>query len=246
MRVGISLVIYVAWIAITLVGAVLITQGDTSLDELVSSGICWHFAVAIALLLVAIWVFKWRDMAFSKPHALIRVMWFPMIYLVLFAGGVSLKGLPPLSVVTFVIINTLMVGASEEIMFRGVLFRAFKRALPIWPAIVLTSILFGAVHTMNVFITGALDAALVQSVAAGMTGVIFLAIVIRTGSIWPAIVYHFLWDCLLFLLTTSSGTERAEASAIEASALAHLIPILLNVPNLIFALFLLRHVGKES
>lgn len=151
-----SLAIYVLWIASTLFGARLIAGSDTSLDELVSTGIGWHFGVAIALLLVAIVVFKWNDMHFTKPHSLGRVLWFPAIYLVLFAGGVTFLVAPPLSVVLFLAINTLMVGASEEIMFRGVLFRAFEKAMPIWPTIILTSVLFGAVHSLNVFITGEL------------------------------------------------------------------------------------------
>jgi membrane protease YdiL (CAAX protease family) len=243
-RVWISLVIYVTWIAITMFGARLIAGGETTLDELVSTGIGWHFAAAIALLLVAIMIFKWKDMHFTRPHSLLRVMWFPAIYLVLFATGVAFLGPPPLSVVLFVAINTLMVGASEEIMFRGVLFRAFDKVMTIWPAIILTSVLFGAVHTLNAFITGEIVPAMMQSIAAGMSGLVFMAILIRTGSIWPAIIYHFLWDCLLFLVGIGAAASP-EANSGDPGAVAMYGPVLLNLPNLIFALVLLRHVSKE-
>lgn len=241
-RIYISLIIYAAWISVTLFGARLISDGETSLNELVSSGIGWQFAVALGLLLAAILAFKWNDLQFTKPHSLVRVMWFPTIYLVVFAASFVFVKLPPLSIVMFVAINTLMIGASEEIMFRGVLFRAFDKAMSIWLAIILTSVLFGAVHTLNVFITGELGPAVLQSIAAMMSGLVFMAIVIRTGSIWPAIIYHFLWDCLIFLLTSNVSVANP---ADEPGVLAIFAPILLNLPNLIFSLILLRNVGKE-
>lgn len=242
-RIWISLVVFVAWIGITMFGARLIAGGETDLNDLVSAGIAWHFAVAIALLLVAIVVFRWNDMQFTKPHSLVRVMWFPSIYLVLFVAGLAFLGAPPWSVVVFVAINTLMVGASEEIMFRGVLFRAFDKAMSIWPAIILTSVLFGAVHALNAFITGELGQALIQSLAAGMSGLVFMAILIRTGSIWPAIIYHFLWDWLIFL--ASIGASDVSPEAADPGAIALFGPLLLNLPNMIFALILLRNVGME-
>lgn len=244
-RITISLLIYILWIIITMFGARLIAGGEVALNDLVSKGIGWHFAIAIGLLLVSILVFKWNDMHFNRPHALIRVMWFPSIYLVFYAAALTYFGSPPLSVVMFVGINTLMVGISEELMFRGVLFRAFEKAMAIWPAIILSSVLFGAVHSLNVFITGELGQSLLQSIAAGMSGLVFIAIVIRSGSIWPAIVYHFLWDFLLFLVSNQAGQGNVDTHA-EASNLAMLFPIFLNLPNVIFALLLLRGVGKKQ
>lgn len=244
-RISISLVIYVVWIAITLFGARLIAGGETDLDELVSTSVGWHFAAAIALLVTALVVFRWKDMRFTRPHSLVHIMWFPSIYLVFFAGGLIFVGAPSLSVVIFVVINTLMVGASEEIMFRGVLFRALEKAMPIWPAIIVTSVLFGAVHSLNVFITGDLMPSVIQSIAAGMSGLVFMAIVIRTGSIWPAIVYHFIWDCLLFLLGSVASAANPETAAADVGAIALFGPILLNLPNAIFALYLLRNVGGD-
>lgn len=227
-------------------GARVIAGGEVALDELVSSGIGWHFGIAIALLVLAIQIFEWKDIGFAKPHSLLLVLWFPSIYLFAFAGGITFLGLPPSRVVFFVALNSLMVGASEEIMFRGVLFRALENAMPIWPAIILTSVLFGAVHVLNVFITGDFIPALMQSIAAAMSGFIFIAILIRTGSIWPAIIYHFLWDCLIFLAGSGASAANSESTTVDVGAAALYAPILLNLPNLICALLLLRNVGKES
>ena len=245
-RISISLAIYLIWIVITLVGARLIVGDDATLDELVTNGIGWHFLGAVALLLAARILFRWNDLGFNRPHSLLRVMWFPSLYLFFFAGVIVLFGLPPISVVFFVGVNTLLVGISEEVMFRGVLFRAFDKAISLWPAILITSALFGAVHILNVFITGELVPALMQAVAATMSGIVFMAILLRTGSIWPAIVYHFLWDCLLFLLGSAAHASTQSTADEQTAGLSVALPILLNLPNLICALILLRGVKQTK
>lgn len=245
-RISISLAIYLIWIVITLVGARPIVGDDATLDELVTNGIGWHFLGAVVLLLAARILFRWNDLGFNRPHSLLCVMWFPSLYLFVFAGVIVLFGLPPISVVFFVGVNTLLVGISEEVMFRGVLFRAFDKAMALWPAILITSVLFGAVHILNVFITGELVPAVMQAVAATMSGIVFMAILLRTGSIWPAIVYHFLWDCLLFLLGSAAHASTQATADEKTTGLSVALPILLNLPNLICALILLRGVKQTK
>lgn len=121
----------------------------------------------------------------------------------------------------------------------------------VWTAIIITTVLFGAVHVLNGFTTGEWGTAVLQAVAAGMSGLIFIAIVIRTGSLWPAIIYHFLWDCMLFLLGTASAArpEAAADSGTEAALErggAVLFPLLIALPNFLCALVLLRNVRDAS
>lgn len=224
-----------------MLGAQYIAGSEVSLVELVSERVGWHFLLAIALLLISIAVFNWGDIGFNKPYSILRTMWFPSVYLILFLAGLVYFGLPAENTVLFIVLNTFLVGVSEEVMFRGILFRAFEQAMTIWPAILLTSFMFGAVHALNVFITGDLGPAIMQSIAAGMSGLVFLAIVLRTGSIWTAIIYHFLWDCLLFLI----GSAAPEVNSESSNSMALYGPILLNLPNAIFALILLRNIAKE-
>lgn len=170
-------------------------------------------------------------------------MWFPCIYLVLMVGAIILFGIPPLGALVLVFLNTMMVGFSEEVMFRGVLFRASLERMAIWPAIILNMVLFGGVHAFNGFITGDFGTALVQSLAAGMSGLVFMAILLRTGSIWPAIIYHGLWDFLLFTIGVASAGSGEVAG--EAPAGSVYAPVLMNLPNFIFALILLRKIHKD-
>ena len=245
-RFWISLVVLVLWGAATMFGAQTIGGGeDISLDDLVQHGIGWQFVAAIVILLVAIAVFKWRDIGFVRPRSLFAVMWFPSIYLVLFAVAIAFMGLPPIAVTLLVLLNTMMVGFSEEVMFRGVLFRASIERMPIWPAIVLNMVLFGGVHAFNGFITGDFGAAFIQSAAAAMSGLVFMAILLRTGSIWPAIIYHGLWDFALFTIGLASSGSGAGDVAADVPSYAAYAPIAMNLPNSLFALFLLRSIHKQ-
>lgn len=49
------------------------------------------------------------------------------------------------------------------------LLQAFRRTVSIWPAVALTTLAFGAIHILNVFMTGEPRAALIQSAAAALT-----------------------------------------------------------------------------
>jgi len=238
------------WIAVTLLGAKLLLGGEqVPLDEMVKNGIGWQFVSAVVLLMAVINARKWNDLAFSPPHSVVRVMWFPTLWIGLISMMFFIIGLPSGRTLAFIAINTLLVGISEEVMFRGVLFRAILTQYRVWTAIVVSSILFGAVHILNVFNTGDLAGAVMQSVPAGMSGILFVAIVIRTGSIWPAIMYHALWDCVLFTMITGSQTSGLEANpdALESLGMAKtLLPIGLGLPNFICGLILLRHVRDSS
>ena len=245
-RFWISIAVLLLWGAATMFGAQILGGGEEiSLDELVRQGVGWQFVAAIAILLAAIAIFRWRDIGFVRPHSLFRVMWFPCIYLLLFGAGIVYLGLPPLVTTLLVFLNTMMVGFSEEVMFRGVLFRASIERMSVWPAILLNMMLFGGVHAFNGFITGEFGAAIQQSFAAGMSGLVFIAIMLRTGSIWPAIIYHGLWDFALFTVGMASAASGGGEAAGELPAYAGYLPIVMNLPNFIFALILLRNIHKD-
>lgn len=78
---------------------------------------------------------------------------------------------------------------AEEIIFRGYLFGTLRRAVPVWAAILITSLLFGAIHGQwNVGVD-----------------VFFLSIVscvlrLRTGSLWSSMLLHMMKNGLAFYI----------------------------------------------
>lgn len=67
----------------------------------------------------------------------------------------------------------------EELAFRGFILSGLRRLGHKWAAIVLTSVFFGLAHGL-----------LQQSLSACAVGIVIGYVVIKTGSLWPAVLYH--------------------------------------------------------
>ncbi len=242
-----ALAVYAGWVLLTLFGMRWASDGSKKpLVETISHGIAWNLVMAISLLAVATLAMGWRDLKFVAPRPLgsLKILWFPSLYLALFALLVVTLGAPPAHTVLFVALNTWLVGLSEEWMFRGVLFQALRSRFAMWPSILLMSVLFGAVHVLNVFVTGHLFEAAVQAVAAFLSGLVLVALLVRTGSIWVPIAYHALWDFGTFM--SSAGGKTPSQGADLSQGWAWALPILLVLPNCLYALFLLRRVRNDT
>lgn len=80
----------------------------------------------------------------------------------------------------------------EELLFRGFIFGGLRQRLSLWPAAVISGLIFGSLHLT----AGDLAVALQLSVF----GVILAWLYDRTGSLWPAILLHGLNNALAFTL----------------------------------------------
>lgn len=232
-----SLAALVVWLAVTLGGRWLESGGNQqSLADAAGGrvGVAWVlaalFAAAVAL---ASNDHRAAGICAPQPAKSVRLVWLPLLYSMLMLLVAWASGLPPRGVVLIVAFNTAMVALSEELMFRAVLLQGFLDKYAIWPAVLMSSAIFGIVHAANGFATGDIGAALWQSVAAAMQGVAYAAIRLRTRSVWPMVVVHGLWD---FSLMTSmlAATAEGETSALPYAALLAVLPLCL------YGLYLLR------
>lgn len=243
-KLGIALAIFLGWAVITMGFDVAQAGGAISLEALVSQRIVIGLVVAPAFLLAVMAWLRWDGIGFGPPtpQRALLLLWLPLAYIVAILASVALRGFPPAATIAFVFINTLLVGISEELMFRGILFRGALSRMTIWKAIWLSCILFGLIHALNVFITGDLVPALLQALAAFMSGVLFMALRIRSGSLYPLIIIHALWDFSLFVGMPTAATPQAAATL---SPLAMAAPVLLVLPLFLYGLFLMRHVSRD-
>jgi len=103
-------------------------------------------------------------------------------------GPFDLHGLEgPLWLTGFAVLFGL-VALTEELMMRGPLLTLFSRAFGFWPAAVISSLIFMALHMAN---KGESPIGLVNVFLVGMA----LAWTrLRTGSLWLAIGFHAAWD----------------------------------------------------
>jgi len=89
----------------------------------------------------------------------------------------------------FLAFFTLVIVApvSEEILFRGYLLGKLRKYIPVWAAILITSLLFGIVHfAWNV------------SVDVFALSIVLCLLRIQTGRLWPSILLHMIKNGIAF------------------------------------------------
>lgn len=248
-RLPAALAAFVAWVAITgFAGSLFFGEEQVSLDQLLSRGVAPQVVLACVFLALVTPFFPRRPVGLVPPvsrRSLLLVL--PAaIYLALFFGLAIVIGLPPLKTIGFILVNACLVGFSEELACRGILFQGFRARYRIWPTIWLTSLIFGALHVLNGFVTGHFGLAVVQALAAFCTGMLFMAIRVRTGSLYPGMVLHALWD-LGALLAVVAAVQKAGGQAPDTElGLVLLLPIVGVLPNLLYGLYLLRHASRDE
>lgn len=123
-------------------------------------------------------------------------------------------------------------GFSEEVMFRGPGIANFMRVtekeekIPVifW----VSSLSFGLMHLTNLLAGADPLMTVVQTVSAVGAGMLFSAIFLRTGNLWPGIIYHTLVDFACFVsedLLATDGVLTASITTLDWIYTAVAIPM---------------------
>lgn len=147
--------------------------------------------------------------------------------------------LPLPRILTFML-NMILVGVAEELVFRGIiaqtlLERCGTARAGVWKACLVSGVLFGAAHLSNL-IGSAPFGVLMQCVFAASLGVMLAAIYFRTGNLWVTVFLHSAMDIAAMLIGGLYGTTSVaeSVSGYDASRLMSVVVYL--IPTL----FLLR------
>jgi uncharacterized protein len=93
----------------------------------------------------------------------------------------------------------------EEMLFRGIFLRSFLNQYTVKQSLVFCALIFGAYH-MNIY----------QCVAATILGLLIGLLYVRTGSLWPCILAHGVYNGSCYVL---AGTKSGENELIGVSGL---------------------------
>jgi membrane protease YdiL (CAAX protease family) len=118
---------------------------------------------------------------------------FSTVVLVLWlAGSYHVTGTnPDVNWLPAVLTTGLGAGIGEEIITRGVLFRAVEEGLGTWWALAISALFFGAAHIFNP------GATLWSSLAIAIEAGVLLALIYHvTRSLWPCIGLHAAWNVM--------------------------------------------------
>jgi membrane protease YdiL (CAAX protease family) len=115
---------------------------------------------------------------------------FCAVYAVLWALGVAhYKGIGTTDGLALAFAISLLAGFGEEMVFRGVVFRLCEEGFGTTVAVVVSGVLFGAIHAANPGATLASSAAIAVE-----AGVLLAAAFALTRSLWLPIGLHFAWN----------------------------------------------------
>lgn len=228
---------FVALIELLVIGVYLVAGTVDHFLHLGGLGV-YALANAALVLILAIVVTRlgwWRRIGF-QPASRTTLFWvLPMLLpavLNLFPG----IAFPGLAETTGFLALALAVGFVEETAFRGLMLRALAPR-GVWPAIIVTTVLFSVTHLMNILAGEAGLEAVMQLLYSAAIGFAFTALVLRTGVIWPLIIAHALIDFVVFL--------RAPGAALAPSVEIG-VDIAVTVAFVAFGLFVLNRAGGRG
>ena len=186
----------------------------------------WALAIVLGLALLA-WTGWWDDAGFTRPSRWrnMRLLAFPLFVCALtLSGGVFSSG-PASLASTFLLVLVATLG--EEIIFRGLLWRALVQKGPIL-AVTLTSLLAGLLVLGRTATDGPWPEAVRLAALTFCGGFTYGALRWRTTSIWPVVLVHTVFAFAVGIATL--GTFRFR-----------LVILLSTVGFVAYGLYLLRN-----
>ena len=136
-----------------------------------------------------------KSMAVFLPCMLVAVNNFPFIT---FLSGEAYIDGKPIAIMLYAL-SCLGVGFFEEMAFRGCIFTAIlqrckRKPSGIFWAIVLSSLVFGAVHLVNVFAGASLPSVILQMGYSFLIGGMCSIVLIKTANIWYCVILHSVYN----------------------------------------------------
>ncbi len=163
--------------------------------------------VWVEMVLVALSVFwakrfwSWPELGCGRGRRR-ELLWMLPPFALLFAGWAKLianfqmpAGYPWLF--PLIGLTTLMVGFSEELVYRGVVLNAFRKLGSVLLAMLASAVAFSLLHSVNYFGGLPANAVVAQLKATFIFGLFFAPLAVRIRALWPLVIFHWLYDFLL-------------------------------------------------
>ena len=176
------------------------------------SGPLLQFAVLIPLaagiFVYLLWKNKWRDAFFGRTitfNAQTLLLWSPLllVLVVMLIGnrGLNIDSMPDL--IFMFIMQLFVVAFIEETFFRGFMLKALL-AKGVFKAVLITSILFGVTHSLQLLGGQSMEATILQILYAFLVGLVLSLLIMHEQSILITIAFHGLNNFLSFMAREES------------------------------------------
>ena len=200
--------------------------------------------LAVLSLITALTVWKmnwWKTIGFKRfPKKELYLLIVPAIPMIGNLFG-SYKAIEPKLYFSCLLL-TIMSGFFEEGMYRGLMLRAlFQKG--IWIAAVTTSVLFSLSHSMNVLAGWPWQHVALQIIYSFAIGFGWAAFAIRTGTIWPLMLIHFLNNFFSFI-KTENLIKTLQSN--EPSLMGVLYTVVISIVFILYGIVVLRSYKKNT
>jgi membrane protease YdiL (CAAX protease family) len=158
--------------------------------------------LATTPVIVLLWRLKWLEAAGlarlggwrSWVLVLLPLVYVALVGVYVYTGDLR-ADVPDRRLAGAVTLNMLAVGLFEETLFRGVVLHVLlsgwgNSRWGVVGSLILSSLLFGVLHMLNLLAGKAVREALEQGLSAMVSGLCYGALVLWAGSIWPAVALH--------------------------------------------------------
>lgn len=148
------------------------------------------------------------------------------------------------TVLGFIFYN-LGIAVSEEFLFRGIIFTQMLESRKnktgfIWAAVIVSSVIFGLRHFLNLVTTPNIVISTVgQVLFTFMAGVYLCAVYLRTRNIWVCIMIHFLEDFFTGFWAMVS-TSAAAAQTTDGTITNMILLVAVHSVYIIFGIIMLK------
>jgi len=168
--------------------------------------------VEIIMIIISAFIiaryFSWDEVGFKKPEIEKSILWLLPVYLILFTGwslmvgdmykmNINSEQWNSFWIFGFV---TLLVGIAEELMFRGIILHALLDKISPRKAVIVSALAFSLLHSINIIGGVPIEGMILQLGLTFIAGFYLAGVRVKTKSIIPLIVWHWLWD---FMTLTS-------------------------------------------
>lgn len=208
--------------------------------------------IGTGVSILAIWLLKMGSIFKEKRYGLgkgfviglyfIVVGMFSLIVTTISTIAQGKNEMNPIWKILVFTITMFLIGAAEELMFRGVvsnlLYKKYAKSRQgVWFSVLLTGMIFGAVHLFNAISPEvSFYSALIQGIVAGAIGMVLTAVYYRCRNIWVVIILHAFIDFAGLFTSGVFGTNTLDGTIGTYSALQ----LFALIPYTIVLLVLLR------
>ncbi|MBS9778747.1 MAG: CPBP family intramembrane metalloprotease [Campylobacteraceae bacterium] len=201
----ISAVIYTVLIGIGMYTSLHVNGISYDSPRMPETLIWFEIIMSIFALFMAKKYFTWEELGFKKTN-MKNILWFvPMAIMGVIVvwnlayftiSNASSFSSQQWQLFTIVAMTTFLVGFSEELMYRGIIFSAFLQDSKV-KALLVSAVTFSLLHSVNVFAGVSFGGMGLQLFMTFIAGLFFAFVRLKIENIIPLMIYHWFWDFTL-------------------------------------------------